>query len=111
MAKRSLLSEAQLKAYLKGKVSGKCFHYQIYRTLKERGPSTVNDIIRDWKARLPRMGDTVGSTTSISQRLARVSWIEGDYSNQRKYNSERQVIWRLKLSEDFYEEVNTGEEE
>ena len=56
MAKRSLLSEAQLKAYLKGKVSGKCFHYQIYRTLKERGPSTVNDIIRDWKARLPRMG-------------------------------------------------------
>ena len=106
MAKRRLLSEAQLKAYLKGNVSGRNFHYQIYRTLKEQGPSTANDIIRDWKTRLPRMGDTVGSTTSIAQRLARVSWIEGDYTAQRKYNSQRQVVWRLKLSEDFYDEVD-----
>ena len=111
MAKRSLLSEAQLKAYLKGKVSGKCFHYQIYRTLKERGPSTVNDIIRDWKARLPRM-----EIRSAQPRPSASDWLvcrglKVTTPTNENTHSERQVIWRLKLSEDFYEEVNTGEEE
>jgi hypothetical protein len=103
VGKRNLLTEEQLKSYLRGNVSGKCFHYQIYRTLKKRGPSTANDIIQDWKERLPRMGSS--SINSITQRLARVAWIEGDYSKQRVSGTQRQVIWRLNLSKDFYDEV------
>lgn len=107
MAKNRLTTEAKLKAFLvrqNVRGGGKSFHYQIYRTLKERGPSTANDIIQDWKERLPKMG-IVSNTNSMAQRLARTAWVKGDYSEQRVRGTQRQVIWRLNLSDDFYDEV------
>lgn len=102
MVKTNLRSEKELKAYLKKGKYGNSLHYQIYKTLsKYDEPMLSGEIIEDMKSRVPKLAGGL-HPMSLSLIMKGIAWAEGDRSTQKR--PRRQMTWRLKLSESFYED-------